>query len=357
MVPLTAVLLAGAALIDHCRTRRARIAVLAAVTASAAMMSVVATVDRLTDWSWPFPGDARFAGGTRFVSFGYHGNAAAFLELGLPAAILLAITIRPRAAALRLAVLGAPAVILVGAAVNVSKLGQLLALVLVIAGAAVALRDRRIAGSVDRRRFAACVIVGLCIVGVGAFAARDRWQELPDALGRDSGRALTWEVAARTAGRSPVFGTGPGGYKLYLQPVTAAEVPELFKHSIVTPYRDGQPVTIWMQVHDDPLQTVAEWGPLAAAALAVVVLWPLAKCAVVALRSRGRAVGPTMAALALTAVYVHSLVDFPLQVLALQLTIAAWAAVALGEADVSRRATRARHETGDADAGHGRTTA
>ena len=43
-------------------------------------LSVMATVDRLTDWSWPFPGDARFAGGTRFASFGYHGNAAAFLD-------------------------------------------------------------------------------------------------------------------------------------------------------------------------------------------------------------------------------------------------------------------------------------
>ena len=92
MVPLTSVLLAGAALVDHCRTRCARIAVLAAVTASAGMMSMVATVDRLTDWSWPFTGDPRFAGGTRFVSFGYHGNAAGVPRARAPRRVLLAIT-------------------------------------------------------------------------------------------------------------------------------------------------------------------------------------------------------------------------------------------------------------------------
>ena len=55
-----------------------RLAVLASITASAAVMSAVALVDRASGWAWPFDGEAR-NGGTRFVGFGYHGNAAAFL--------------------------------------------------------------------------------------------------------------------------------------------------------------------------------------------------------------------------------------------------------------------------------------
>jgi O-antigen ligase len=342
IVPLTGVFLAGVALVDHCRVRRARLVVLIAISASATVMSAVATVDRLTAWSWPFNGDPLYAGGTPFVSFGYHGNAAASLELALPATVLLAVILRPRTQLVRTALAAAPVVILVGVAVNVSKLGQVLALAIVAVGGAVTARDRRITVRSDCRRLAAFGLVALLIVGTGAFVSRGRWQELPDGIGRDSGRALTWEVAARAAGRSPVFGAGPGGFKVYLLPV-AAEVPDLYRNWIVTPQRDGEPTVIWQHVHNDPLQTVVEWGPLGATALATLVLWPLALCADPAIRSRGRAIGPTMTALALTVTCLHGLFDFPFQVPALQLTIAAWAAVGLGEAALAGARQRPRH--------------
>jgi hypothetical protein len=38
-----------------------------------------------------------------------------------------------------------------------------------------------------------------------------------------------------------------------------------------------------------------------------------------------------MTAVALGTVYAHSLIDFPLQVFAIQLSVTAWAAIAIGE--------------------------
>jgi O-antigen ligase len=341
MVPLTAVLLAGLALLDLCRSRIVRVRLLVVIASSAALMSLVATVDRATSWSWPFDAPSDATGGTRFVSFGYHGNAAAYLELALPAALVLAAralgagssrqsrrSVRSGGAVLLSCALAAA--VLVGSAVNVSKLGQVLAGVIVVAFGAIALRDRR----GDRRRSgtvvaALAVLAAVVVLTVGAFAARDRWQELPEGIGADSGRVRVWQVAGHAWTRSPVFGSGPGGFKVLLPDVAARHVRELYPHWIVRIYHDGDPVMIWSHVHEDPLQTLVEWGPFAGAGLAVIVLWPLVAAVESTRRARDGSLVPAGAVIALTVVYAHSLVDFPLQVFAIQLTVAAWAAIAL----------------------------
>jgi hypothetical protein len=88
---------------------------------------------------------------------------------------------------------------------------------------------------------------------------------------------------------------------------------------------------MWMNAHDDALQTLVEWGPLVGSLLGAIVLWPLL-CSLRAAKG-ARGFRPAMTAVALGTVYAHSLIDFPLQVFAIQLSVTAWAAIAIGETD------------------------
>jgi len=90
---------------------------------------------------------------------------------------------------------------------------------------------------------------------------------------------------------------------------------------------------MWMHAHDDALQALAEWGLIGTALLATVVGGTL----VTAIRGARRAPPADRAvllagAIALGAVLVHALVDFPFQVASVQLAVAAWAAVVLSTA-------------------------
>jgi hypothetical protein len=329
MVPLSAVLLAGLAMIDHARLPSVRVALLRALAGTGALLSVAASVDRVTAWDWPFPGPPRSEGGTRFAAFGYHGNAAAFLELALPAALLLAVTTATtRTKGWRALDAIVAALVVAGVATNVSKIGQLLGVAILVSFVVLA-RANRGPTRVSRVLAAVAVPLGLVVIAFGAYAARDRWSELPDGVGADSGRALMWEASAHTWQRTPVFGTGPGGFKLALPVVATEETPALFEHWIVVRYLDGEPVLIWMYAHDDPLQTLVEWGPIVGAILASIVLWPLVSAARAMRRPVGRTLERGMSVVALGAVAVHALVDFPLQIVAIQLAVTAWAAIAL----------------------------
>jgi O-antigen ligase len=301
---------------------------LVAMAGSGAAMSVVAALSRWGGWSWfATPDDA--LGGTRFAAFGYHGNAAAYLELALPAALLLIMS--TRALSRRAAAIVAAFLVLVGCATNVSKIGQFLAVLVIVAFCVLA--GRRIRwdhGRLNRGR-AVLVLLTIVVMGIGVFGARDRWKETPAALGSNGGRAVVWGTAAHAALRAPVFGTGPGGFKLLLPDVAARDTPDLGFHWVITPYAAGHRVVMWMNAHDDALQTLVEWGPLVGSLLGAIVLWPLL-CSLRAAKG-ARGFRPAMTAVALGTVYAHSLIDFPLQVFAIQLSVTAWAAIAIGETD------------------------
>jgi O-antigen ligase len=326
MLPLSAVLMSGVALIDQARKRRVRMMLLVAMAGSGAAMSVVAAISRWGGWSWfATPDDA--LGGTRFAAFGYHGNAAAYLELALPAALLL--TMSTRSPSRRAAAIVAAFLVLVGCATNVSKIGQFLAVLIIVAFCVLA--GRRIRwdhGRLNRGR-AVLVLLTLVVMGIGVFGARDRWKETPGVVGSDSGRALVWETAARAAQRAPVFGSGPGGFKVLLPDVAARDTPDLEFRWVMTPYAAGHRVVMWMNAHDDALQTLVEWGPLVGSLLGAIVLWPLV-CSLRAAKG-ARGFRPALTAVALGTVYAHSLIDFPLQIFAIQLSVTAWAAIAVGE--------------------------
>jgi O-antigen ligase len=183
-----------------------------------------------------------------------------------------------------------------------------------------------------RRRAWAVVIAVLVLATMvaGAVATTSsRWAMLPGQMSTTNPRLIMWRVCAYWLGDAGPLGYGPGTYKL-LYPTTPRELlHDLYPRWIVHPHTPGGPVSMWGQVHNDYLQLTFEWGWLGGAAWVVLLVGGLAT----AVRAAGRAEMPffdaTVAActaFALGGLMLHALVDFPLQVLALQ----AYAGVYLG---------------------------
>ncbi len=224
----------------------------------------------------------------------------------------------------------APRSILAGVATQASKAGLLAAMSIVLIFAAIQTRRPDLPARTRTTIRVSALVLVFVFGGVGAVLSRHRWAELPQEASLHGGRAEVWHVALDVWDEHPITGAGPGSFKILLPAVTAAREPQLYEHWIVSNYEPGHPATIWMFADDDPLQTLAEWGAVGALLFGTILAWPLAR----GFRSTGgdrfdqavRAGG----LLALAVLYVHSLIDFPLQVFAVQLTAGIWAALLMG---------------------------
>ncbi len=327
LVPIAVALVGTLALIDLARRAPFRTIALWVLALDGAAISTVGALGRLHVLTLFHHHDPQ--GGTPFASFGYHGNAAAYLDLTLPAALALVASARRRRDRVGAATL--VVAILTGAATQASKFGLVAAIAILVTFAM--LLTRRTAARPGRTSAGirvTAVLVGVLLAVSGGYLTRHRWSELPDEVHAHNGRAEIWRVAIDVWRREPLVGSGPGSFKLLVPSVATRHEPGLFSKWIVTPYRPGQPVTIWMYAHDDALQTLAEWGALGLAAFATIVLWPIGT----AIRRRRRPARDRPVLLAglvgLGAVVIHSLVDFPLQILAIELTAGLWAALLIG---------------------------
>jgi O-Antigen ligase len=336
LVGLVPVLIAGIAMVDLCRRPTVRHALAWGMAGTGAALASVGLAERFGLDGLRVRYDPQL-GGTSFATFGYHGTAAAVLNLTLVASLLLA-RYHLRAGLNRFSPVATVAAVLMmgGIAATESKAG------LVLGGATVALwmlpgRAMRRSGTPrratpGRRSQRPLVVVGVAIAAAGVWSAWDRWAELGDELTTDSGRWLSWRATLHVWGRAPLSGTGPGSYKLMLPDIVRDEVPQLFRRWIVQEYETGQPVSIWMYSHHEGLQTLAEWGPLGVVLLGAIALGPLL-VAVRALRRPGVERPVFVAgAIALGILNVHALVDFPLQITCVQLLAAGWGAILLADA-------------------------
>lgn len=123
-------------------------------------------------------------------------------------------------------------------------------------------------------------------------------------------RAALWMAGARMAADHPLRGPGPGSWSRWSPLYSNEPFVNTFFHAL-------------QFTHNDPLQTAAEWGVVPA--ILWLVLWGGALW-----RASGKVdqgvPGASGIVLALFGVALHSLVDFPLQMPALQI----WAALLLG---------------------------
>lgn len=262
---------------------------------------------------------------TFFASYYYHANAGAFLNLVLPPAAGLVVWMLVRRSYFGRAFWGATLLVIVLAIVsNTSRMAQVIAALLmaVMIGAMLRRRDGFVS-RMDKKTIA----VGLAVVVITVLAVAQA-ARLDQPLGRWQSFSTQWHVDARwLANRTALdavpdigaLGFGPGTFRAVF-PHYQQRFPELRG--------------TWRFLHDDYLQTLLEWGWLGSAALACLFFGGL----FVATRSYLKADGWSnrqriflwCALVALGGVAIHSFVDFPLQILSIQLLAATYLGVCWG---------------------------
>lgn len=259
-----------------------------------------------------------------FASYYYHANAGAFLNLVLPpaaglAAWTLARNSSPVARAIWITTVG---IISIAILSNTSRMAQSVGGVIALAIAIAAARPAtRFLARIEKRT----LLIGSLIVAATLFAIAQavqldqplrRWQELSEHLPANS-RWTANRVALTGIDEAGWFGFGPGAFR------------SVFPH-----YQQAsanQPTGTWRFLHDDYLQTVLEWGWLGSALMAALFLGGIG----IGIRSylcakgwstRQRILLPCLV-LALIGVAIHAAVDFPLQILSIQLLVATYLGV------------------------------
>jgi hypothetical protein len=266
---------------------------------------------------------------TFFGTYFTHGNAGAYLNLALPAAITLALRsfLRKSDPVVRALLLVLSLLLVVAALANTSRGGQALAVLL---GVALTICLRDVLFSRVRRMEKATLLL---TVGVIAFAlmavagvshldrSLGRWHELESNFERD-GRWLASHAALRAVNDAGWFGFGPGTFRVVFPYYTNGLGPNV--------------AGIWRFLHEDYLQTLMEWGWIGSACWALLFfgsMWTavrtLARRGHVPLSGRQR-LFLTGAILALAGIALHAFVDFPLQIASLQLYAATYVGVCWG---------------------------
>jgi O-antigen ligase len=208
---------------------------------------------------------------------------------------------------------------------NTSRMAQLVAggLILVMAGALV----RPALGFVTRAEKGTLIVGSLVlaatILAIASAAQLDRplkrWNQFSGQVA-ESSRWTADQVAFSGLGDAGLLGFGPGTFRV------------LFPH--YQQMSGNQPGGTWRFLHNDYLQTILEWGWFGTATIGALFFGGIGVGARNYFKARGwsnrqRILLPCIL-LALASVAVHALVDFPLQILSIQLLVAAYLGVCWG---------------------------
>ena len=262
-----------------------------------------------------------------FATYFYHANAGAFLNLLLPPIAGLAIWLAARRGSpwIRAACLAALLFVVVAIGSNTSRMAQAVAGGLILL---MALAIARPAGRFVARAEKQTLVVGTLVLVVTilaiAQAARlseplKRWNKFSSEVVETS-RWTAYRVALSGVGDAGWLGFGPGTFRA------------IFPH--YQQAADNQPAGTWRFLHNDYLQTLLEWGWFGSAAVAVLSFGGIG----FAIRNyfrrkdwsnRQRILLPCLV-LALIGVALHAAVDFPLQILSIQLVVATYLGVCWG---------------------------
>ena len=128
-------------------------------------------------------------------------------------------------------------------------------------------------------------------------------------------RGAAYQTAVRAALERPWFGWGPAGWMA----AAAANTNDPFIRTFFQ---------MMQFAHEDYLQTLVEWGLVGAAGWALLVLGAATRCALYLGSEPGRDLLGAGAVLGLAAVLIQCLIDFPMQIPAIQLNAMALAALA-----------------------------
>jgi len=261
------------------------------------------------------------SGNVFFAAFRYHANAAAFLNLSWAAAFAVWLRSRERSPTGLGTSLDFCVFFFSVAAVfvNTSKAGQVLG-IFALSALCWSFRRQLAPRTLSRGGSILLALVFLAVVSVlllPAFSASfGNWSALIVQGQSLEGRLLTYGACLRAVQDSWIFGTGPGTFRLVFPLYTM-------------PLGDRL-AGIHLHAHQDLLQTWLEWGMaglLAWVAAFAGALVRLIRHCRHAVRTGQFEVSSSVALVALSTVLVHALVDFPLQIAAVQLPVMVYLAL------------------------------
>lgn len=249
---------------------------------------------------------------TFFAAFRYHANATSFLNLCWPASLVLFLrSFHVRESHLLRAIWGNAFLFTFAALfINSSKYGHVVAIPsLVIAGLVFkkslpSLRGLSKMNLVVGATVALVAVVVLALLSLELSAGK--WQQLVQFEGDNSldRRLLTQGVCLKMAMEAGPFGFGPGTFHLVFP---------FYTHPL------GERLAgYWIHAHQDYLETLIDWGYIGGSLWIGLFVWGVIR----GLRGRFRPapeLSREAALVALILVGLHALVDFPLQIGALQL--------------------------------------
>lgn len=264
---------------------------------------------------------------TFFATYFYHANAGALLNLVLPviAGLLLWTVARFARPVPRTVWATTLLIVVIAVFSNTSRMAQAVGLLIVIVLVAAVVRPAaKIIARMERRTLIVGIFIGaLTALAIAQAAHLDkplvRWQQFAKQLPMDARWAVN-RAAFSAIGDAGSFGFGPGSFRA------------IFPH-YQQAYSDQLHGT-WRFLHDDYLQTLLEWGWVGSALIAALFFGGIGMGIRSYLRAgdwstRQRILLPCVV-LALIGVAIHAAVDFPLQILSIQLLIATYLGICWG---------------------------
>ncbi len=264
-----------------------------------------------------------------FAVFRYHANAGAYINLVLPLVAALAVRAFFHPGAEKQRVFWTLAALTTAACsfINYSRAAHVVSLLLLTALAlwTVALC---LNSSASRRLWRLAGLVAGILTAVVVLAlsfdinwSRHRWENTKVETLLTDGRPQVYEIMVQSSvPAAGLWGFGPGTFE---------HVFNIHRAAVGSPLQGR-----WDFAHSDALQTLQDWGWVGGLAWFLLLAGALLR-ALIAARRRGRR--PTgrellagSCALALTGVMLHACVDFPLQILSLQLYTLTIAGLAWG---------------------------
>jgi len=322
LLNLGALLLAGLVMQDAVASSKARWLLFRAIALSGfviALIGIIQKADGQEAMLWVTP---ERSGSVFFAAFRYHANAASFLNLSWPAAFAVWMRSRTKDPGGILSSLDFCVLFFVIAAVfvNTSKAGHLLGLVGLVA------TGWRFRSELKPRNIsrAGAVVLGVLLTGMLAvvllpaiFSSIEKWKGFAADGGSLRGRLEAYEVCLQAIPASGIFGTGAGTFRYFFHQFSAASGGEVS-------------ASFWYHAHQDWLQGIIEWGYLGFAAWLVLFGGAFLRHGkrVREARENGHLeISSSVSLIALTLVLAHSMVDFPLQIPAIQLLVVFYLAV------------------------------
>lgn len=290
--------------VDMAHSRRTRWLLLRAIAVGGILVALIGFVQKALGGDHLLWGHLHPSQTSYFATFRYNANAASFLNLCWPAALVLFIRSCRERKHLGRNVWGLAWLFVFGALfVNTSKFGHAAAVPLLFVAAIACFRQLPGDWLVPSWRNAVvfCLIPAVMVL-LALPTLRDTFANWHIYLGEGTTlrlRKLTYGVCLAMVRDAPLFGFGTGSFRL-LFPYYAVPLGDLIQNR-------------WIHAHQDYLQTIIEWG-WAGAALWGCLFAPAILRQVI--RSFGSSADLTGAAAVtgLIAVLLHALVDFPFQI-------------------------------------------